>query len=206
MKLIVILSFLVFAKSELNQENFDWTSLKPITQIKEYREAFPWRVAAEEFDESARVFDRNGRIVRGELAAPADYPFSVGLVISFTQDSSWCSGSLVSRNFVLTAGSCLVGSETQATALLGASDITRVTEFLLVSQIIVHEQLNRDLDNDIGLLRLQREIFLNANVQIARLPNFRQKDTNFENQKVFVAGYDLKIVFLTDVLKIKTFF
>lgn len=188
MKLFVIFAFLVGMNCELNQENFDWTSLKPITQIKEYREAFPWRVAGEEFDDTARVFDRSGRIVRGELAGPGDYPFAVGLVISFTQDSSWCSGSLISRSFVLTAGSCLIGSETQATALLGASDITRVGEFLLVSQIIVHENLNSDLDNDIGLLRLQRQILLNANVQIARLPNFRQKDTLFENQKVFVAG------------------
>lgn len=164
MKFIVILTSFVVANCELNQENFDWTSLKLITQIKEYREAFSWRVAEEVVDEDARVFDRNGRIGRGELAMPSDYPFSVGLVISFKEASSWCSGSLVSRLFVLTAGSCLVGSETQATALLAASDITRVGEFLLVDQIIIHENLNRDLDNDIGLMILQREINLNANV------------------------------------------
>jgi hypothetical protein len=188
MKLIVFISLFVLAFAEFDPQTFDWSNVKPITEIKEYREAFPSRFVDVPIDDEARVFNRNGRIIRGDLAAPSDFPWAVGLVISFTLDNGWCSGSLVSRTFVLSAGSCFVGSETQITALLGASDITRVSEFLLVTNYIKHSELNNNLDNDIALLRLQREVQINANVQIIRLPNFRQRDTHFERQKVFVAG------------------
>jgi secreted trypsin-like serine protease len=114
--------------------------------------------------------------------------FQVGLVISFEMDNGWCSGTLVSRTFVLSAGSCLVGPEKQVSALLGASDITRVSEFLMVISYIVHPELNEDFENDISLIRLQREAQINSQVQVMRLPNFRQRDAHFQAQKVFVAG------------------
>lgn len=189
MKLFLIFALFVAVKSEFDPEIFDWSSVKPITATKEYRRAFPWRFVGESLNEDSRIFDRNGRIIRGVQASPTDFPFSVGLVISFTQDSGWCSGSLVSRSFVLSAAQCFVGSETQITALIGASDITRVSEFLLVSSYKKHESFNDDsFDNDIALLQLQREVLINANVQIIRLPNFRQKDVTFEKQKVRIAG------------------
>lgn len=186
MKYFVIFSIFVLVKSEFDPKTFDWSSVKPIAETKEYKAAFSWR---NDVEVSSRIFDRNGRIIRGEPAAPTDFPFSVGLVISFMQDNGWCSGSLVSRSYVLSAAQCFVGSETQVTALLGASDITRVSEFLLVTSYKKHENFNDNtFDNDIALLKLQREVQLNANVQILRLPNFRQQDTTFEKQKVRIAG------------------
>jgi secreted trypsin-like serine protease len=91
---------------------------------------------------------------------------------------------------VLSAAQCFVGSETQITALLGASDISRVSEFLLVSTYTKHFGFNNNFDNDIATLRLQREVLITPAVQIIRLPNFRQINTHFENQKVFTAGYE----------------
>lgn len=81
MKFVVIFVFL--ASANCKSLSFDWTELKPITQIKEYREAYPWRVEHEALDENARVFDRSGRIIRGEVADPRDYPFSVSCDINF---------------------------------------------------------------------------------------------------------------------------
>jgi hypothetical protein len=189
MKLFFVFALLVTAKCEFNPETFDWSSVKPITGTKEYREAYPWRFANGNFDEQARIFDRSGRIVGGNQASPTEFPFSVGLVISFMQDSGWCSGSLVSRSIVLSAAQCFVGSETQITALVGASDITRVSEFLLIPEYTKHENFNpNSFDNDIALLRLQREVVLNANVQVIRLPNRRQVGVTFEKQKARVAG------------------
>lgn len=52
-----------------------------------------------------------------------------------------------------------------------------------------HEQFDDDsFDNDIVLLRLQREVLINANVQVVRLPNRRQQGVTFEKQKVRVSG------------------
>lgn len=72
--------------------------------------------------------------------------------------------------------------------MLDASDIMRFGEVLMVMSYTKHPGANDDLDNDIALLRLQRGATLNAHVQVVRLPNFRQQDMSFENQKVFVAG------------------
>lgn len=188
MKLIAIFALLAFANCEFDPDTFDWSSVRPITQIPEYREAFPKWFKDDELDDSARVFDRNGRIIRGEIAEPTDFPWAAGIVISFTMYNGWCSGSLVSRNYVLSAAQCFLGSETQVTVMLGASDISRVSEFLMVTSYLKHGGSNSDLDHDIALLRLQREAFLSANVQIVRLPNIRQIDTHFENQKAFTAG------------------
>lgn len=78
MKFTIILLFVVSVNCK--SLSIDWTELKPITQIKEYREAYPWRVAHEPLDESARVFSRSGRIIRGDIAGPTDYPFSVSFL------------------------------------------------------------------------------------------------------------------------------
>lgn len=45
----------------------------------------------------------NLRIIGGNETAPHAYPFQVGLVIDGT---SFCGGSLISKNFVLTAAHC----------------------------------------------------------------------------------------------------
>lgn len=111
------------------------------------------------------------------------------MLISFTTDNGWCSGSLVSRNYVLSAAQCLIGSETQVTVLLAASDISRVGEILMVTSYQRHESFNNNnFDNDIALLRLQRMANINANSQVVRLPNLRQRTAHFENQKVFTPG------------------
>jgi secreted trypsin-like serine protease len=189
MKFLIIFVFLIAVKCEFDPKTFDWSSVKPITATKEYREAYPWRFTNESVEDNTKIFDRNGRVVGGNQASPTEFPFAVGILISFTENNGWCSGSLVSRNFILSAAQCFVGSETQVTALIGASDITRVSEFLLVSQYIKHENFNfNSLDNDIALLRMQREVQLNANVQIIRLPNRRQVGSSFEKQKARVAG------------------
>lgn len=94
----------------------------------------------------------------------------------------------MSRSFVLSAGSCLVGSGVQVSALLGASDITRIGEIIYINDYVIHEKLNSALDNDIALLKLQREAQINDYVQIVRLPSRQQKDFSFDKQKVFVAG------------------
>lgn len=80
MKFVVFSLFLASVNCKSLQ--VDWTELKPITQIKEYREAYPWRVEHEPLDDGARVFDRSGRIVRGDVAGPTDYPFSVSSLIT----------------------------------------------------------------------------------------------------------------------------
>lgn len=190
MKFLLVVAFFALASCEFNPETFDWTSIKPITQIKEYREAFPQVVAGDFLNDERRVFvKRNGRIIRGEVASPTEFPFMVGLILSFANDNGWCGGSLISGNFVLTAGSCLVSSP-QITALLGASDILQIKEIIAASPHKIHENFKSNLDNDIALVKLSRNADLShSEVAIARLPRLGQTSNDFVDTPTTMTGW-----------------
>lgn len=196
MKLLVVFALFALAAGKydpetLDPETFDWSTVKPLRLIKEYREAYPKLFIDTEPEVNEEVFNplnRNRRILDGSIAGPTDFPWIAGILISFEFDNGWCSGSLVSRNYVLSAAQCLVGLDTRATVMLDASDISRFGEVLMVWNYIKHPAANDDLDHDVALLRLQRAALITERVQVIRLPNLRQTELSFENQKVHVAG------------------
>lgn len=80
MKIFVLFSLVLLASCEFefDPKTFDWTSVKPISQTKAYREAFPHLSAGYLSVEDSKVFrEREGRIIRGEIAKPYDFPFQV---------------------------------------------------------------------------------------------------------------------------------
>lgn len=82
MKILLTFAFLTFASCEFKIGEFDWTSIKPLSQIKEYREAFPHIVVGEFLNNDVRIFNhRDGRIIRGEHASPTDFPYMVSRVL-----------------------------------------------------------------------------------------------------------------------------
>lgn len=48
-------------------------------------------------------------IIDGEVVGPTEVPFAVGIMLHRPQNPGFCGGSLISRNYVLTAASCLTG-------------------------------------------------------------------------------------------------
>lgn len=50
-----------------------------------------------------------GRVVGGELAKPAQFPYQVALFIDMSIGTALCGGSLISPNYVMTAGHCVDG-------------------------------------------------------------------------------------------------
>lgn len=205
--LFVIFAFFALAYGKydpetFDQKTFDWSTVKPLRLIKEYQEAYPQFFIDTGVEENEEVFHpltRNGRILDGSIANPNDFPWAAGVLLSFEHDNGWCSGSLVSRNYVLTAAQCMIGEDTRATVMLDASDITFFGEVLMVWDYIKHPGHNSRLDNDVAMLRLQRAANTNnPRIQVIRLPNFRQVDSSFVNQKVNTAGL-VKRVLLKDL-------
>lgn len=184
---VFLLAFVTIASCTFDPETFDWTSVKPLSHTKAFQDAFPDMAASGD----ERVFQsRGGRIVRGEVAGPEDFPFQVGLLLSYHSEQSWCSGSLISRKTVLTAAGCVTGN-LEITALLGASDIlSKTIQYIPVEKIKIHESFNsRNLDTDIAVLILRYEAELTAEVYPVRLPGSNQASESFVDQTATIAGW-----------------
>lgn len=81
MKFLIILSLIAVASCEFDPTTFDWTSIKPITQTKAYRETFPHLFLGDFLVDDLKVFrNRGGRIIQGEIAKPQDFPFQVFVI------------------------------------------------------------------------------------------------------------------------------
>uniref|UniRef100_K7F4F1 Peptidase S1 domain-containing protein n=1 Tax=Pelodiscus sinensis TaxID=13735 RepID=K7F4F1_PELSI len=66
-----------------------------------------------------------GEIIGGREAQPHSRPYMAFLYIQDGKEMSICGGSLVSKNFVLTAAHCWRDSDTILTVILGAQNITQ---------------------------------------------------------------------------------
>ena len=51
--------------------------------------------------------DPSNHIIDGYTVGPKDIPFAVGVMLHRPQNPGWCGGTLISRQYVLTAASCL---------------------------------------------------------------------------------------------------
>lgn len=183
MKIFLFVIFFTFANCDLDLKNFDWSSVKPLSEIKEWREAHPNYDAIKSAHPS-----RSPRILNGEVASPTELPYMAGVMLHFDSGNSWCGGSLISRNFVLTAAKC-VHIVPSSSVLLGASNMNNVLDNIRVAATSIHSQFNFDDSiNDIATLRLSRPADLNAFVGLVRLPNRRQVQVTFDNQQAIVAG------------------
>lgn len=183
---VFLLAFVTIASCTFDPDTFDWTSVKPLSHTKAFQDAFPDMAASGD----ERVFQsRGGRIVRGEVAGPEDFPFQAGLLLSYHSEQSWCSGSLITRKTILTAAGCVTG-DLEVTALLGASDIlSKTIQYISVEKIKIHESFKKNLDNDIAVLILALEAELNAEVNLVRLPGSNQASESFVDQTATIAGW-----------------
>lgn len=186
MKFVLLAAFFALATCEIDLKTFDWSSVVPLNEVKEWREAFPDYDSIKQQHPSTPP--RSGRILNGEIPDPSEYPYMAGVILHFDTQNSWCGGSLISRNFVLTAAKC-VHIVPSASVLLGASNMQNVGENIRISQIRVHPQfVLSDSINDIATLELIRPVDLSNLINLVRLPNRRQIQSTFENQQATILG------------------
>jgi len=110
------------------------------------------------------IGDGESRIFGGQPAEKGQFPHQVGLNID---GSFFCSGSLISKNWVLTAGHC-VDNFMLWRVVLGALNIRDTNEpgrvTMTVLNVIRHENYSiSDLANDIGLLNLPTDVEFTGN-------------------------------------------
>lgn len=186
MKFLIFVALFAFVSCEIDFSTFDWSSVKPLTEIKEWRDAHPNYDAIKNAHPSTP--SRFRRILNGDIANANEYPYMVGVMLHFDTGNSFCGGSLITTRFALTAANC-VHLVPSSSVLLGASNMHNVGDNVRVTQARIHPQYSFDDSlNDIATLELSRPAVLSATVGLVRLPNRRQVQTTFDNQLATVLG------------------
>ncbi|OCT75460.1 elastase-1 [Xenopus laevis] len=140
---------------------------------------------------------RTGRVLGGQEASRNSWKWQVSLQMAYPDDPDYyyhlCGGTLISRDWVMTAAHCVDFTGITYRAAFGEHNLYEMdgTEyFIAVDKIVVHE--NWDPSNiangfDIALLHLSETAFYNGYVAIARLPN--PEDILPHNTACYVTGW-----------------
>lgn len=182
MKFLILTALCALVRCEIDLQTFDWSTVRPLYEIKVWRDAHP------SFVEADAIASRAPRIVNGEIAAMTDFPYMAGILLHFDTVNSWCGGSLISRSFVLTAAHC-VHTVPSSSVLLGTSNTHDVQQLIRVTTMRAHPGYNPiTAINNIATLQLAELAGLGPEVGLVRLPNWRQEPMTFDNQEVIVSG------------------
>ncbi|XP_055534401.1 collagenase-like [Wyeomyia smithii] len=131
-----------------------------------------------------------GRISGGELVQGEDVPYAAGILIVGQTGVRWCGGSLITSTYVLSAANCYTVIPNPIFVLLGASDMTNVTDIVIAETLIIHIGYDpQTSQNDIALLQLSQEAEIGPTVRPVRLPNWRQLQSTFNGQLATVSGW-----------------
>ncbi|XP_053620162.1 chymotrypsin-C-like [Plodia interpunctella] len=120
-------------------------------------------------------------IFNGQPTKPGDWPWHAAVYrLEYASAKYVCGGTLISKNFVLTAGHCVTINGAPVlpeivSVILGKYNLIGgdvATQERLVHQVIVHEEYyQKKLDNDIALVKLKTEAIYDDYVQPACLWN-----------------------------------
>lgn len=133
-------------------------------------------------------------IIGGTEAQRNQFPYQVAIFVYLPTAQSFCSGSILSANFVLSAAHCFYDFES-ADLLAGVHDI--VNDYtgwemeVFPNDIIRHAQHNRQTNlNDIALVRTSRKpIIFNATLQTIPLIARSYASTDLTNTVARIAGW-----------------
>ncbi|XP_073833453.1 serine protease SP24D-like [Musca autumnalis] len=112
-----------------------------------------------------------GRVVGGQDAHEGQFPHQVSLR---RNGSHTCGGSIISKNYILTAAHCVGTEDSEGnyytyspsvfTVRVGSNDRLQGGLVLRIAEITVHEDYGNFL-NDVALLRLEEPLIYSANIQ-----------------------------------------
>jgi len=173
-----------------NAPAVNWTLVQPMQNLPSFFEDYPFlEELFVRFNPAPSLAGNEGQ----QAAAPNAYPYHVGLVLNRRDGLGFCSGALISNQWILTAAHCIDGITT-GTAHLGASDIRNPNQVgqarFIVTQFFPHPGWNGlRFTDDVGLIQLPTPIVPSANISPVRLGNARQVSSSFVNQRAVIPGW-----------------
>jgi len=135
------------------------------------------------------------RVVHGTPAVPFQFPWHVSLRMTVTNSAqqSFCGGSLISDQFVLTAASCLRNVQS-IQCDLGSISFSNPLISVHSTQFLPHPQYNANFNtNDIALIRLPQPLQFSTNIRSINLPTQTMAGDSFVDREVYVAGFGVTI-------------
>lgn len=132
-----------------------------------------------------------GRITNGQDADYGQFPYQVGLSLasSFTK-RSWCGGSLISEEWILTAAHCTVGVK-RVTVYLGATNrnAPQIKYRVYADDIIVHPKYDDyNIVNDISLIKIPFTP-LSETISVVKLPSISRSYSSYTGDEVIASGW-----------------
>lgn len=102
MKVIAVLLCSAVALASAQVGPINWEIVRPIWQTPGFLDRFPLlrSIITTNPDQS------NGFINNGHLAGETQFPWSVGLIFHMGETDGWCSGTLLTPDWILTAAHC----------------------------------------------------------------------------------------------------
>ncbi|XP_020298515.1 chymotrypsin-2-like [Pseudomyrmex gracilis] len=124
----------------------------------------------------------------GGKNATAIYPYQVSL--RSTKERHFCGGAIIDKRFILTAAHCLQTPihPSNTSVAVGSNNLLNATLYP-AEAFFVHKKYNIEPHlNDIGLIRVSKDIKFNKFVQPINLSNY---DRNYENVSLVATGWGL---------------
>lgn len=131
-----------------------------------------------------------GRIVNGDRAENYQFPWHVSLRITqTTSEITYCGGSIIAANFVLTTAACLKNARTIQVDI-GSIVFTTPFETQHTTQFQVHPQYSEDFKlNNIAIIRLQTTLVFRTNIRAILLPRIRDQSELYESADSYASGF-----------------
>eukprot|EP00112_Aurelia_sp_Birch-Aquarium-sp1_P005325 Seg1602.6 transcript_id=Seg1602.6/GoldUCD/mRNA.D3Y31 product="Plasma kallikrein" protein_id=Seg1602.6/GoldUCD/D3Y31 len=136
-------------------------------------------------------------VVGGEDAAPGDWPWQVGLAKRSKPNRTFCGGSLINNQWVVTAGHCfgrggaLTIKQEDLVIRVGDYDLGKYDSHEIISDvinIIRHESYGfASFDNDIALLKLAKPVSYNQAIKPVCLP--KQGEAEKPGERCYITGW-----------------
>ncbi|XP_039738630.1 plasma kallikrein isoform X2 [Pteropus medius] len=133
------------------------------------------------------------RIVGGTNSSWGEWPWQVSLQVKLTAQSHVCGGSIIKKQWVLTAAHCFDGllfSDIWRIygGILNLSEITKETPFSQIKEIIIHPNYNiSESTHDIALIKLEAPLNYTEFQKPICLPS--KDDTNTIYSNCWITGW-----------------
>uniref|UniRef100_A0A8C5XT97 Serine protease 46, pseudo n=1 Tax=Microcebus murinus TaxID=30608 RepID=A0A8C5XT97_MICMU len=114
------------------------------------------------------------KMVKGKMVEVGKWPWQVSILFL---GAYICSGSLIHRQWVLTAAHCLERSKdpTQYSVMVGVQHLSENGTQIPLTRIVIHEDYKNNIARDIAVLKLRDAVLWSPLVQPICLPNNRFK-------------------------------